>query len=271
MCNTEPIFDLSIPVSPSIPMLVSIVHSGTEITSSFAGAVRNPGITLPDTDWYLHQLYDFCIELGVPVIRARYSRYIIDLNRPLPWETSLYTDRTQTSLTPLKTFDGQDIYKAGREPSDDEIKERINQFYKPYYARVKQILESFHSDIGTAFLFDAHSIRSQVPSISAEPFTDFVLGNRKGVTCPMILLAKGAQCLKAAGYSVSLNHPFQGGNITRHFHKTLPGTHCLQLEMSQKIYMDEKSREKLEPQWTKTSAVLSNLLSIFKAEMTPKK
>ncbi len=258
-------------MSPSVPILVSIPHSGTETTPEFAGAVQGLGVTLPDTDWYLHQLYDFCIELGIPVIRARYSRYLVDLNRPLPWEDNLYAERSETGLIPLKTFDGQEIYKAGREPSDTEIKERIDRFYKPYYSRIKEILGNFHSEFGTALLFDAHSIRSKVPSIHEEVFTDFILSNRKGVTCPMLLIAKGAQILKSAGYSVSMNHPFQGGNLTRYFHEAISGVHCLQLEMSQRIYMDEESREKCEPQWSKTRKIISDLLSILKAELNPRK
>ena len=44
---------------------------------------------LPDTDWFVPELYNFARELGASVIRATHTRYVVDLNRPpdltVPW------------------------------------------------------------------------------------------------------------------------------------------------------------------------------------------
>ena len=65
------------------PLLVSMPHSGLNLTPEVTAALTQNASKLPDTDWYLPQLYDFLSELGVGRIKANYSRYVIDLNRPV--------------------------------------------------------------------------------------------------------------------------------------------------------------------------------------------
>lgn len=59
--------------------------------------------TLPDTDWRVDELYDFAGNLGATVLKANYSRYVADLNRP-PDGASLYPGRLVTDVCPLELF-----------------------------------------------------------------------------------------------------------------------------------------------------------------------
>ena len=64
------------------PLLVSMPHVGTGLPDGFAARLTDAAQRLPDTDWHVDRLYDFVAALGASVLRARYSRYVIDLNRP---------------------------------------------------------------------------------------------------------------------------------------------------------------------------------------------
>jgi N-formylglutamate deformylase len=71
---------------------VSIPHCGTlfpkEIINDFDPAL----IKAPDdTDWFVDRLYDFAPSLGITMITAVFSRWVIDLNRH-PDSKPLYND-----------------------------------------------------------------------------------------------------------------------------------------------------------------------------------
>ena len=53
-----------------------------------------------------------------------------------------------------------------------------------------------------------------------------------------------ANLLRSNKFSVSLNEPFQGGQITKYFGEWDPRVYSFQLEMSQRLYLDEITGQK---------------------------
>ena len=99
------------PKAQKIPFVLSIPHRGTEFPDELKeNYVPELVEVLDDTDWDLEKLYDFASELGITTIYAKYSRWVIDLNRE-PESKPLYTDgRLITELCPTTTFLGENIY-----------------------------------------------------------------------------------------------------------------------------------------------------------------
>ena len=108
------------------PLLISIPHSGTELPEALAHRFTVAGRGVPDTDWHVHLLYDFARGLGASIIKANYSRYVVDLNRS-PDSASLYVGNPTSPVCPTQTFGGRFIYMAGHEPDDREIAARIER------------------------------------------------------------------------------------------------------------------------------------------------
>lgn len=230
-------FELFVPDEIIHPIIISIPHCGTFIEETIKNKMTDDALSLIDTDWILQELYSFAKDMRIPVIHANFSRYQIDLNRPLPQEKSLYTRKT-SSLVPTQSFDEKNIYKTYK-PSDEDIKNRIVNIYDPYYLEINNLFDIVQSKFSEVLLFDAHSIRRSVEKISTEDFSDVMLGNRDGQTCDSKLLNKGVEIFEKHGYEHSNNYPFKGGNITRSFSDLSRGRHTVQLEMSQDIYMDQ--------------------------------
>lgn len=253
------------------PLVLSVPHSGTDLTADFKNACASDAILrLPDTDWYVDQIYSFARDLGIYAIKAKYSRYIIDLNRPRKSDPPLYSSRQPTALIPTQTFDGKPIYKSGQEPTEDLLLARLKDFYDPYYEALFTILNKCVEDFGYAILVDCHSIRSQVSEIQKTPFENFILGNRMGKTCPSHFLDTTKSILESSGFSCALNDPFQGGQITRYFQEKMANVFTLQIEMCQAVYMDEQTLKLSDSGMKKTSQVLfeviKSLLSLVKKE-----
>src|ERR1700733_15598853 len=98
----------------SAPLIVSMPHVGARVPEEIEHGFTPVARALTDTDWYVDRLYDFVPELGASVIAARYSRYVIDLNRP-PNDAALYPGMTSTGLCPTHSFACEPLYGSGEE------------------------------------------------------------------------------------------------------------------------------------------------------------
>jgi N-formylglutamate amidohydrolase len=223
----------------STPLLVSMPHVGTELPRGFAERLSAPAQALPDTDWHVDRLYDFVAALGASILRARYSRYLIDLNRP-PDDAPLYPGVAGTGLVPTTLFDGTPLYRGGGVPSTAETSERVRAYWRPYHDQLARELERIRARFGCALLFDAHSIRSEVPRLFDGRLPDVNLGTGGGASAgePLARALVG-ECERQRAYDFVLNGRFKGGYITRRYGRPEEHVHAVQLELSQRTYMHE--------------------------------
>ncbi len=222
------------------PVLLSIPHVGTEIPPDIAAGMTDVALTVPDTDWHLDRLYHFAPALGIGFLKATCSRYVIDLNRD-PTGAALYAGADNTELCPLTTFDREPIYKPGHEPDAAEVQRRIDAYWRPYHEQLQRELRALRDRFGVAVLFDAHSIRSELPRFFQGRLPDFNLGTGGGVTAAPKLAGRLMNVLTVnEAYTPVLNGRFKGGYITRTYGKPEEGIHTIQLELSQRTYMDEQ-------------------------------
>jgi N-formylglutamate amidohydrolase len=235
-----PLFDLTHPLTPQLPLVISVPHAGTEFPDELRRELRLELLPPDDTDWFVHQLYDFATALGIPILRARYSRWVIDLNRN-PDSSPLYHDgRVITGLCTATTFLGEPIYQDERaEVAPAEVARRRALYFDPYHQQLQALLDATRARFGQVLLWDCHSIRRRVPAINPEPFPDLILGSADETSAAPALIAEALRELGSGPFNLSHNHPFKGGYITRHFGRPAEGQHALQLEMSKDLYLDD--------------------------------
>ncbi|WP_103068595.1 N-formylglutamate amidohydrolase [Aquimarina sediminis] len=235
------LFEIKEPQAPLVPIIISVPHSGTkfpsEIKKHYKKRMRKH---LDDTDWYVHRLYSFASSMGITIIKANLSRWVIDLNRD-PESVPLYNDnRLITTNTPTTDFYGNKIYKSKNvEPDQDEINRRLDTYYWPYYKQIEALLEERKKQFGKVVLWDAHSIRHRVSTIQKDPFPDMILGNNDEKTAYPELIKSALNGLQSGEFQINHNTPFKGGHITRYFGKPKNDIHALQLEMNKILYMDD--------------------------------
>ena len=222
-----------------IPLLVSVPHDGRRLPSTLQARMTAEGIAIPDTDWHVARLYDFVRELGAHLLVAKYSRYVVDLNRPASDE-SLYPGQLATGLCPQQTFAGEDIYVSGG-VSEDEIADRVATYWQPYHRQIRTVLDGLRARHGHAVIWDAHSIASEVPRLFEGELRVLNLGTHGGRSCAPAMESAVFKLAADSHYSAVLNGRFQGGFITRHYGDAANRIHAVQLEIAQRAYMDEMS------------------------------
>ena len=127
------------------------------------------------------RLYDFVRELGANLLVARYSRYVVDLNRPAN-DAALYEGQVATGLCPAQTFAGEAIYEDGA-VGPDETSRRVAAYWRPYHDKLSETLAALKAQHGYALLWDAHSIPSVVPRLFDGRLPVLNIGTYGGRSC----------------------------------------------------------------------------------------
>jgi len=228
----------------SLPLVLSIPHSGTQIPEQLQPGLVSPFLARCDTDWWVERLYDFGANLGATIVRTTLSRTVIDVNRD-PSGQSLYPGQATTGLCPVTTFDGTALYAPGAQPDAAAIARRIRDYFLPYHAALEAQLARLKARHDKIVLYDCHAIRSRVPRLFAGELPQFNLGTHSGSSCDPQLREAVAQVCASSGRSHVVDGRFKGGYITRHYGRPREGVHALQIEIARDLYMDEGRIERL--------------------------
>ncbi len=210
-----------------LPFVISIPHSGTCITHTMERNLQDD-VILANMDWYLPELYDFLADMGFTVVINRMSRYVIDPNRDL-------TDGEQADYTKAliykKTTFGRDMYQCSL--AAEEIRDRINIFYKGYHQALYDLILEKQKHFDTVYLLDLHSFGKKTGA-------DVVLGNHEGKSMNEHLTLYIHDLFSANHFNVSLNQPFRGGYIVRHYGCAHGRCESLQIELAYRTYIEKR-------------------------------
>lgn len=254
-----PPFELLAPPEPSNPFVFNAPHSGTTYPRDLLRRARLDRHAIrrsEDTD--VDALFDMVPDLGAPLLKANFPRVYLDLNRaaneldptmfdgPLKGSVAADSPRVAGGLGVIAKLvgDRQEIYAAPL-PAHEAHK-RVETFYKPYHATLRDLLAETVERFGAAVLVDCHSmpsgaVKASGPAQPARP--DIILGDRFGSSCAPELTEIFADELRRAGLVVGRNRPYAGGYITEHYGRP-PHIHAIQLEINRALYMDEATYQR---------------------------
>lgn len=258
----DPPFEVIEPVRVTSPLVFSSPHSGNIYPRRFLESARlGEAVLRRSEDAFVDELFGQAAALGAPLIRARFPRAYLDLNRePYELDPRMFEGRLPpfANTRSLRVAGGlgtiarvagqaQEIY-ARRLPVEEAI-ERIERLYKPFHASLLSLLERAQRTFGIAVLIDCHSMPSALSRSAQLPWLegpqlqkpDFVLGDRFGASCAAEFVDAVESALRALGYAVKRNKPYAGGYITEHYGDPANERHAMQIEVSRALYMDEKA------------------------------
>jgi N-formylglutamate amidohydrolase len=253
----EPPIEVMAPAEQLLPLVFASPHSGADYSPAFLAASRLDPLTLRRSeDSYVDEIFGAAAELGAPLLRARFPRAFLDPNRePFELDPTMFEDelpafvntrspRVRVGLGTIARVvaTGEDIY--ARKLRFAEAMRRIDGLYQPYHRALRQLVTATRERFGSYLLIDCHSMPSgAVPSERGirRSRSDVVLGDCHGAACHPLIMETAHRCLAAKGYVVARNTPYAGGFTTAHYGKPGAQGHCLQIEISRALYMDERS------------------------------
>ncbi|OAB54842.1 hypothetical protein AY599_07655 [Leptolyngbya valderiana BDU 20041] len=221
------------------PLVISVPHAGLRLIEGQRDRLTEQGGALVDTDWHVDRLVAALESREFSRLIAACSRVVVDLNRS-PDDEPLYPG-AGTTLVPLETFSGKPLYLTGQEPTQEDCRVRLQNYWRPYHDALAAMLDRARARFGHAVLLDVHSIASAVPRLFDGVLPDLNLGTHSGRSCAQSLEAEVGRLFGSQSrFSTVVNGRFKGGFITRHYGRPDQGVHALQLEIAQHSYMDEE-------------------------------
>lgn len=259
LAELSPPFVIHEPEEQLTPVVFCSPHSGRIYPQSFLAASRlDPHTLRKSEDCYVDELFQSVVDLGAPLIAARFPRAYLDVNRePYELDPELFSGRlpdfanTQSArvIGGLGTIarivaDSEEIYRE-RMPIGVAF-ERIEQLYRPFHAALAGLLEATRKRFGAAVLIDCHSMPSSAIGQPPGARPHFVLGDRFGASCDAKLTRFVRDLLQGQGHDVQVNRPYAGGFITEYYGNPARGVQTLQIEINRALYLNEATLDRTE-------------------------
>lgn len=239
------------PQRQRLPFVFASPHSGRLYPPGFVEKSRLNATTLRRSeDAFVEELFESCLEMGAPMLMARFPRAYLDANRaPMELDPAMFdgalplaVDRGSPrvhaglGIIPRVVREGMEIYRTRLPVREAEF--RIQNFYRPYHLQLARLVESTRALFGVAIVVDCHSM----PSAAASP--DAVIGDRLGLSAFSEVSAAAERALTGVGFSVVRNAPYAGGHTIHLYGRPAENVHALQIEINRGLYMDEERVER---------------------------
>lgn len=250
------------PARQTVPLVFASPHSGRAYPSAFVASSRlDPDTLRRSEDSFVDELFASAPRLGAPLIAALFPRAFCDPNRepyeldpamfsgPLPEHANVRSPRVAAGLGTIARVvaSGAEIYREKLPVAEAE--RRIADFYRPYHARLRSLVDETRRQFGFSLLVDCHSMPSvggPMDRDSGLSRVDVVLGDCFGAACAAVVTQTAEDTFRRLGYRVVRNTPYAGGFTTRHYGQPRHGSHALQIELNRALYMDEAAHAKTE-------------------------
>lgn len=278
--SVDPPLEVAAPAQQQVALVCASPHSGNHYPAEFLAASRLDPLTLRRSeDSFVHEIFGGAVELGAPLIKARFPRAYLDPNRepfeldptmfadPLPAYVNTRSPRVQVGLGTIARVvaTGEEIY-AHKLRFADAIS-RVERLYRPYHQALRKLLGATTEQFAGYVLIDCHSMPSTAGPGEREfkrSGVDIVLGDCHGTSCHPVIMETAQRLLAAKGYRVVRNAPYAGGFTTSHYGAPQGGRHALQIEINRALYMEERSIER-KPFLRRMAQDMSDLMSALAA------
>lgn len=258
----EGIYDLMAAADP-LPLVFDSPHSGTHHPDDFDHACDHAQLEKAE-DKYVDDLFASAPDLGACLLSALFPRAYLDVNRAMddidpelmavewPFDDMPInpSNRSHAGIGLIRRLvrPGQPVYDRALSPQ--EIRHRLETYYRPYHEVLKKLIEGAHYNFGQVWHVNCHSMPTTSLTKGAlgrvNPFQtpDFVLGDRDGTTCDIHFTHALRDFLKSKGYKVAINDPYKGVELVERYSNPATGRHSIQIEISRALYLDEETYEK---------------------------
>lgn len=251
------VYSLVQPEVQRVPLVFASPHSGAEYSLDFLGrSLLDRQMIRSSEDAFVDQLYSSAPGQGAPLLAAKVPRAFVDLNRaadeldPAVIEglgRSAHNPRISSGLgvIPRVVAGGRPIYSG--KMTLEEAETRLRDYWHPYHARLRRMLEQTREAFGEAVLIDCHSMPHEAIDSHirpGQPRPEVVLGDRFGAAAGREVTERIEAAFSSAGLRVARNAPFAGAYITQAYGRPSRGVHVVQVEIDRALYMNEK---KVEP------------------------
>ncbi len=148
-----------------LPVMVSMKHAGHLIPDILWKRIKYPdalSIVIDNGTTFIFQPDEGSGNARWPAVRHRINRGIVDANRdPTDFQGKFPSFR---GVVWLKDTEGKEIFKSGKAPTKDEIRQLVDDLYNPFYRALHAMAGSLYDEKGfdEILYIDGHSFPGDI-------------------------------------------------------------------------------------------------------------
>ncbi len=240
------------PVTPA-RLVYDSPHSGRLYPIDFVSNSSRAQLRLGE-DAYVDRLLAGTPRFGAALLAATYPRCYIDVNRDEGdideallaerWPGALApTEKSARGLGLIRRYVVPGVEAQGAPLEVAEVQWRIASVYRPYHARLRELVDDVRRTRGVVWHLDWHSMKSRgnamTPDGAGAVRPDFVVSDRRGESAGADVTALVVDTLRSFDYRVAVNDPYIGGTIVQRIGAPESGVHSIQIEINRALYLRE--------------------------------
>lgn len=250
------VLSVTVPSVPLIPLVFDSPHSGTDIPEDFRAAV-DAGMVRVSADTHVDDLFSAAPDHGAPLLRAHFPRSFLDANRSLsdmdremlagdwPYHTrDSPTAKRGMGLIWRNAWGDTPMYSDPMRIEDAQA--RIQKYWVPYHTALRQLLDGAFAQYRCVWHINCHSMTDAGHAMSSDGAgarrADICIGDMYGASAGPEFTALLRDILKDEGFSVAMNKPFRGAELTEAYANPSIARHSVQFEINRRLYMNETTR-----------------------------
>ena len=262
------------PLAATTPLVVDVSRSGREYPKEYRSPL--PFTTVHDNvSMYVEDLWAGAPAVGGTLLYCSFPNTWIDVNRnEADMDPDIVDGQWPKELKPTaRTLEGLGLIKTRSrygEPFQErqltvaEIEDRLAQYYHPYHAELKRIVDDTYRRFGVLRQISCHcmsAVGAPTHPDAGKQRADFCISDLKGKTSSPATMALVADTLRNWGYSVSINDPYVGNELIGRHGNPARGIDSIQIEINKKLFMDTKTFRRTAG-FDKLKADLDRLLKV---------
>ncbi|MBI4190472.1 MAG: N-formylglutamate amidohydrolase [Betaproteobacteria bacterium] len=245
------------PAAETLPLFVDVSKSGLEYPKEFRSPVAFTAVH-DNASMHVEDLFADAPRYGATMLRCVFAAFFIDINRheldldpaaidgewPVPLKPHV---RTLKGLGLIKTKSRYGEALQERKLTVAEVEERLANYYRPYHAEMKRIVDELHARFGVLRQISGHcmsAVGAPTHIDAGKPRADFCISDLGGVTSSREFVDLLVETLRGYGYSVAINDPYFGNELIRRYGDPARGIDSIHFEVNKKLYMDIKTFRK---------------------------
>lgn len=252
VATVEPgVFTRFDPRATPVPVVFDVSRSGREYPPDFRSPLSFTEVH-DNASVYMDDFYSVAPDYGAALLVASFPNTYIDANRPTndvdpevvdgEWPGGIQqTGAGSRGLGLIKTKSRYGHPFQEHPLSVADIQRRIDQYWTPYHTELGRIIRDTRERHGLTVQVSCHcmsAVGMPTHPDPGEPRADFCIGDMNGTTADPKYTDFLVSQLKAEGYSVTVNHPYNGGVLMSRYADPANGIHSLMIEINKKRFMD---------------------------------
>lgn len=239
-------------------LILHIPHSSTVIPDAYLHIFKYPEelatLATSSADLYTDDLYCYpAASIIFPI-----SRLICDVERFRNPE-----DEAMNKLGMWICYTHDQNGRLITKYDNCHVNEILTRYYDKHHARLTKATAAKLLTYNQVLIVDCHSFPPDLPYYPPGDLPDICLGMDEYHT-PNKLIELCCHYLEAQGYTVAVNHPFQGSLVPLTYYQKDKRVQSLMLEVSRTIYCDKHNSK--TSGYNRLKKTLQNLLQILEQE-----